>query len=132
EGVDGPGAPHFWQKNAPAYYPDWIPIAELPTERGKQVRYVLVNNVETLLYLVNQNTLTFHVWFSRVDDLDRPDFVLFDLDPGPAPFGDVVTVANELHTRLQEEGSKAYVKTSGKTGLHLLVSWNAVGGYEEA
>src|SRR5439155_23042638 len=76
EGLAGPDAPHFWQKNAPTYYPSWIPIAELNTERGKPVRYVLVNNLETLLYLVNQGTLTFHVWFSRVEDLDRPDSVL--------------------------------------------------------
>jgi bifunctional non-homologous end joining protein LigD len=114
-------APHFWQKNAPASYPDWIARAELPAKQGKIVHYVLINNLETLLYLVNQGTLTFHVWFSRVEDVDRPDIVLFDLDPGEATFGDAVAVANELHTFLDEEGSKAYVKTSGKTGLHVLV-----------
>src|SRR5262249_30596478 len=87
---DGPGgdgrAPHFWQKNTPSSYPDWIARAELPSGGGETVRYVLVNDRETLLYLVNQGTLTFHVWFSRVEDVDRPDFVLFDLDPGQATF----------------------------------------------
>jgi bifunctional non-homologous end joining protein LigD len=131
EGV-APGAPHFWQKNAPPWYPDWVPIAELPTERGKAVRYVLVNTVETLLYLVNQGTLTFHVWFSRVADLDRPDFVLFDLDPGLAAFADAVEVATQLHAQLGEEGVRAFVKTSGKTGLHVLTPWEAEGGYDEA
>jgi bifunctional non-homologous end joining protein LigD len=132
EGLGDGRAPHFWQKNTPASYPAWIPRAELPSGQGKTVHYVLVNDLETLLYLVNQGTLTFHVWFSRVEDLDRPDFVLFDLDPGQATFADVVTVANELHALLKEEGSKAYVKTSGKTGLHVLVPWDAEGGYDEA
>ena len=57
---------------------------------------MLVNSEETLLYLVNQGTLTFHVGFSRLADLDRPDFVLFDLDPGQASFADAVAVAKSL------------------------------------
>ena len=128
----GEGKPHFWQKNAPAYYPDWIPIAELPTERGKPVRYVLVNNLEALLYLVNQGALTFHVWFSRVADLDRPEFVLFDLDPGEATFADAVAIARELRVLLRTEGLEAFVKTSGKTGLHVLTRWEQDGGYDAA
>jgi bifunctional non-homologous end joining protein LigD len=128
---DGLEGPRFWQKNTPASYPDWIPRVELPTETGKLVRYVLVNDEETLLYLVNQGVLTFHVGFSRVEDLDRPDFVLFDLDPGEASFADAVRVAGELHKVLKEEGSQAFIKTSGKTGLHVLVPWTQPGGHVE-
>jgi bifunctional non-homologous end joining protein LigD len=131
EGI-GAGAKRFYQKNAPDYYPDWIPIAELPTEEGKSVRYVLVNDAPTLLYLVNQGTLTFHPWLSRVEDLDRPDFVLFDLDPGERTFADAVAIARELHGLLKKEGVEAFVKTSGKTGLHVLTRWEAEGGYDEA
>ena len=123
EGLGGPNAPHFWQKRTPDYYPDWIERIELPSERGQTVQYVLVNNEETLLYLVNQGTLTFHVWFSRVTDLDRPDFVLFDLDPGQASFADTVAVAKALHRLLQADNHVAFVKTSGKAGLHVLVPW---------
>ena len=83
------GAPRFWQKNTPAYYPRWIPRINLPTEAGKPVHYALVNDENTLAYLVNQGTLTFHTWFSRTADLDRPDFVVFDLDPSGAPFSHV-------------------------------------------
>jgi bifunctional non-homologous end joining protein LigD len=104
----------------------------LPSERGKPVHYALVNDLKTLLYLVNQGTLTFHVWLSRVDDLDRPDFVLFDLDPGEADFADALAVAKELHVILTGEGVEAFVKTSGKTGLHVLTPWEAEGGYDEA
>jgi bifunctional non-homologous end joining protein LigD len=131
EGI-GEGRPHFWQKNTPASYPSWIPRAELETERGKAISYALVNDLPTLLYLVNQGTLTFHPWLSRVGSLDHPDLVLFDLDPGEAPFADAVLVARKLHEELTGEGREAVVKTSGKTGLHVLVPWRDGGGYEEA
>jgi bifunctional non-homologous end joining protein LigD len=123
EGLEGPDAPHFWQKRTPDYYPAWIERVELPSEHGEPVPYVLVNNEETLLYLVNQGTLTFHVGFSQLADLDRPDMVLFDIDPGRASFADVVAVAKKLHHILQSEGHQAFVKTSGKTGLHVLIPW---------
>jgi bifunctional non-homologous end joining protein LigD len=128
----GAGKPHFWQKNTPASYPPWIPRVELQTQRGKPVAYVLVNDLETLLYLVNQGTLTFHPWLSRVENLDRPDYVLFDLDRGPASFADVVTVADHLHDVLTRRRRQAVVKTSGKTGLHVLVRWQEAGDFDEA
>jgi bifunctional non-homologous end joining protein LigD len=128
----GAGRPHFWQKNTPAVYPDWIPRVELETEHGKPVRYALVNDLPALLYLANQGTLTFHPWLSRVGDLDRPDFVLFDLDPGAAAFADVIAVARELRKELVAEGRDPAVKTSGKTGLHVLVPWREPGEYDEA
>ena len=129
----GDGKPHFWQKNTPDSYPKWIPRIELKTEDGKPVKYVLVNNLPTLLYLVNQGTLTFHPWLSRIGSLDHPDFVLFDLDPGSASFADTIAVARRLHQTLSAEGHEAVVKTSGKTGLHVLVPWlHQKGGYDEA
>jgi bifunctional non-homologous end joining protein LigD len=131
EGV-GPGKPHFWQKHTPAYYPAWVLRVELPSERGKPVEYVLVNDPPALLYLVNQGALTFHPWLSRLGDLDRPDFVLFDLDPGPAPFADAVAVARALHKELENQGHESLLKTSGKTGLHVLVPWRSRGGFDEA
>jgi bifunctional non-homologous end joining protein LigD len=132
EGVTGAAAPHFWQKHTPPYYPAWIPRVELPSEQGHSVSYILVNDQDTLLYLVNQDALTFHVWLSRIHNLDRPDFVLFDLDPGEAAFTDVMVVAKQLHERLQDEAVASFVKTSGKTGLHVLVPWEYRGGYAEA
>jgi bifunctional non-homologous end joining protein LigD len=126
------GAPHFWQKNTPDSYPDWIPRVPLETERGKTVEYALVNDEATLLYLVNQGTLTFHVWASRVEDLDRPDFVLFDLDPGRASFADVIAAAKAVKSALDAEGVEAFVKTSGKTGLHVLTPWTRDGDFDAA
>jgi bifunctional non-homologous end joining protein LigD len=132
EGMDGPDAPHFWQKRTPDFYPEWIERVVLPSEDGTEVPYVLVNDEATLLYLVNQGTLTFHVGFSRITDLDRPDCVLFDLDPGQASFTDAVAVAKALRVALRAEGHEAFVKTSGKTGLHVLVPWERAVEYAEA
>lgn len=126
------GGPHFWQKNTPASYPAWIPRIELETERGRPVSYALVNDKATLLYLVNLGTLTFHPWLSRVESLDRPDFVLFDLDPGVATFRDTVAVAKAVRAELDAAGVESVVKTSGKTGLHVLTPWTRGGGYDEA
>jgi len=132
EGLDGPNAPHFWQKRTPDFYPEWIQRVVLPSEDGTEVPYVLVNDEATLLYLANQGTLTFHVGFSRITDLDRPDCVLFDLDPGQAGMADMVAVAKTLHKRLQAGGHEAFVKTSGKTGLHVVVPWERATDYAEA
>jgi len=131
EGI-GEGKPHFWQKHTPEHYPSWVRRVDFPTERGRPVRYVLVNDKATLLYLVNQGTLTFHPWLSRIDDADRPDFVLFDLDPAEATFGDVVNVAKAIHEVLEGEGVESVAKTSGKRGLHVLALWPGEGGYDEA
>jgi bifunctional non-homologous end joining protein LigD len=128
----GKGKPHFWQKHTPPHYPSWVPRITLPTEQGRPVEYVLVNEKATLLYLVNQGTLTFHPWLSRIDDPDRPDFVLFDLDPDDGSFGDAVTVAKEIHLVLAANGVEAMVKTSGKRGLHVLALWSGEGGFREA
>jgi bifunctional non-homologous end joining protein LigD len=131
EGV-GLGKKHFFQKDIPDTYPDWIPRVALPTEQGEVVHYALINDLATLLYLVNQGALTFHVWLSRVGRLDRPDFVLFDLDPGPAGFATVVRIAFQLRAILQKKKAKAFLKTSGQSGLHVVVPWTARGGYLES
>jgi bifunctional non-homologous end joining protein LigD len=85
-----------------------------------------------LLYLVNQNALTFHPWLSRIQHLNQPDFVIFDLDPGAAPFADTVVVAKQLHALLEDEKVASYLKTSGKTGLHIMVPWRHAEGYDAA
>lgn len=132
DGLSSDKAPHFWQKDTPGYYPEWIPRAELETEEGKTVEYLLVNDRQTLLYLVNQGTVTFHPWLSRIGSLDHPDYVLFDLDPGERTFADAIGVARQLHTALDAAGVPSFVKTSGKSGLHVLVPWERPGGYDEA
>jgi bifunctional non-homologous end joining protein LigD len=130
-GVGG-DAPHFWQKNTPEHYPKWIPRATLRDRTGKDVDYARVEDRDALLYLVNQGTVTFHVWPSRVVSLDRPDYVLFDLDPGERPFADAVRVAKEVRRALEAQGVESFPKTSGKSGLHVLVPWMRDGDYDAA
>src|SRR5205085_2377786 len=126
-------SPHFWQKNTPSYYPKTIPRIELPTDVGKPVQYVLVNDVDALLYLVNQGTITFHPFLSRVGSLDTPDYVLFDVDPHQSTFANAVKVAKGLRDVLEEEKVESFVKTTGKSGLHVVTAWKrASGGYDEA
>lgn len=123
DGLTGADAKRFWQKNTPAHYPAWIPRFVVPNEDGKPVHYALCNSVEALRYLVNQGAVTFHIWLSRAPLIDQPDCVLFDLDPGPAPFAAVIELAHRLREALQRDGHEVFVKTSGKSGLHLLVPW---------
>jgi bifunctional non-homologous end joining protein LigD len=132
DGLAKPNSPRFWQKNTPVYYPKWIPRVSLPTEDGKRVDYLLVNDVDALAYVVNQGTITLHPFLSRVADLDRPDFVLFDLDPGEAKFSNVVKIANKLHELLDEQHVESFPKTSGKSGLHILTPWKQEGGYDKS
>jgi bifunctional non-homologous end joining protein LigD len=128
-----PGASHFWQKRTPSYYPNWIPRFETVSKEGTRVNYPLVNDERALLYMVNQGTLTFHPWLSRIEDIDHPDFVLFDLDLGKSTaFADLIKIAKELHKEFDAEHLNNFVKTSGKTGLHVLVQWTGPGGYDDA
>jgi bifunctional non-homologous end joining protein LigD len=133
EGV-GESAEHFWQKNTPAYYPKWIPRVRFASaDDGKAVSYALVNDLESLLYLANQNALTFHIWFSRVKTPDTPDFVLFDVDPHQSTFANAVAVAKTLHQILDAQDVENFVKTTGKSGLHVTTPWERKrGGYESA
>jgi bifunctional non-homologous end joining protein LigD len=128
----GENAPRFWQKNTPSYYPKWIKRINLPTEEGKPVHYVLVNDESTLAFLVNQDAITFHTWQSRVQNLEQPDSVIFDLDPSQATFAEVVKIAQTLHKLLDARKVKSFPKTSGKSGLHVVVPWRKKGGWDPA
>lgn len=132
DGLSKPDAPRFWQKNTPKHYPKWLGRVNLPTEDGREVEYTLVNDENALAYLVNQGAVTFHPHLSRIWDLEHPDFVLFDLDPGEATFAEAVKIAKRIEKLLDKQGVEAYPKTSGKSGLHVLAPWAKDGGFDEA
>ncbi|WP_233613039.1 MULTISPECIES: DNA ligase D [Corallococcus] len=100
--------------------PTWMPTLRVRHE-DKTLRHVNVKDASALLWLANQSALTLHMWLSHAPRLAQPDFVVFDLDPGEGGWKDVVKVATLLHARLDELGLKAFPKTSGKRGLHVLV-----------
>ena len=125
---DGWQGKFFFQKDAPAGMPDWIPTVELevstrekPRQRRK-IKAPLVNDELALLWMVNMGCIDLNTWYSRVDKLDRPDFVLFDLDPSPdVAFSDTVQVALLVKETLDTLGLESFPKTSGADGIHVLV-----------
>ena len=117
----GPRSPFRWVKDAPPGLPEWIPVAPLPARSrgGALVRYPLVNDELALLWMVELGCVDLHVWTSRADRPERPDFVLFDLDPAGVPFGDVVRAALLLRDALEALGLAAFPLTTGGDGLHV-------------
>ncbi len=118
DGIDGK---NFFQKDAPNFVPSWIRTVPIDEGEGKRNNYLICDSVESLLYIINLGAIPLHVWSSRVDDLERPDWCTLDLDPKEAPFTQVVQVARAVHAVCDEIGLPCYPKTSGKTGMHLLV-----------
>lgn len=115
DGVDKKG---FYQKNASDYFPDFIKTVAVKTEEGENTT-VVCNNLKTLLYLANQGTIEFHIWLSRMDKLNKPDKVVFDLDPPNGSFKKLKKGARVIRDFLAEEGIHCQLTTSGKNGLHL-------------
>ena len=116
-GIEGQ---RFYQKEMPAYFPGWIASAELPKAKGT-VRQILCDDAATLLYLVNQNCVTPHVWLSRADRPRHPDQMMFDLDPSRDDFDHVRRTALAARDLLDRLGLPAFVKTTGSRGLHVVV-----------
>ena len=113
----------FFEKNAPRGLPEWVQTVKVPSE-GKRdfINFVVCNDEPTLLYLANLAALVLHVWTSRVGSLDKPDFVLFDLDPwAGCTIKTLAEVALGLRDTLREIGLEPIVKTTGGSGLHVVV-----------
>jgi len=110
----------FYQKAAPDYFPDWIRRVTIGKEGGT-VEHVVCDNAATLVYLANQGCITPHVWLSRVDRLDHPDRLIFDLDPPGDDFDAVSFAAGRLRELLGELGLDPYPMATGGRGLHLIV-----------
>lgn len=113
---DGIAGKSFFQKNAPDYAPDWARHVEI-----EDTDYFVCNELRTLLYVINSGAIPLHVWSARLDALDRPDWLILDLDPKDAPFEHVVRIARHAHELLTELGARHYVKTSGQAGLHVVL-----------
>jgi bifunctional non-homologous end joining protein LigD len=124
---DGWNGKHFFQKDAPKHMPEWIPTrAYRSTSRESRekrtISYPLVNDYLALLWMVNMGCIDMNAWYSRVDRPERPDFVLFDLDPSPdVGFPETVEVALLVKKLLDGIGLSSYAKTSGADGMHVLV-----------
>jgi bifunctional non-homologous end joining protein LigD len=114
----------FFQKQAPRGMPDWIPTRQFrtwPREGGSRlVDFPLINSPEAVLWAVQMNCIDMNAWYSRVDKPDRPDFVLFDLDPPDDGFELAIEVAHLIRELLDELELPGFVKTSGADGIHVV------------
>lgn len=112
----------FFMKRAPHPRPDWLKICSIPHKRGNIIDFVLIQDLAALLWVINLGCIDLNPWYGRCDDYDRPDFLNFDLDPGPgADFQRVCDVAIKLRAVLDGLGMPTYVKTTGSKGLHVYV-----------
>ncbi|MFE6993157.1 non-homologous end-joining DNA ligase, partial [Streptomyces pharetrae] len=127
DGVDGPG---FMQKNTPDTYPDWITRIEVPKEGGT-VRHTVCDDAATLVHLAGQACVTLHRWLSRGDRLDRPDRMVFDLDPSGDDFAPVRETAVLLGELLDELRLPSALMTTGSRGLHIVVPLNGRHDFDE-
>ena len=119
---DGIAGKSFFQKDAPAWVPDWVRTEQMWSEHAeREVNYFVCDDLESLLYVINMGTIPLHVWGSRVADLQHPDWCILDLDPKGAPFADVVALAREIHGICDDLALPSYPKTSGSSGLHVLI-----------
>jgi bifunctional non-homologous end joining protein LigD len=125
---DGAFGKAFFQKDAPKHMPEWIATyrAHVSTRespaRKKWIEAPVVNDEDALLWMVNMGCIDMNTWYSRVDRPDRPDFVLFDLDPSPdVGFKETVQVALIVKAALDALGLESFPKTSGADGMHVLV-----------
>jgi bifunctional non-homologous end joining protein LigD len=104
----------------------------VPEKEGEGL-YLVIDDLPGLITLVQLGVLEFHPWGSRVDDLEHPDILIFDLDPGPdVPWNEVVDTAHLLRGRLQELGIESFVKTSGGKGLHIVLPLTGRSDWEES
>lgn len=130
---DGIAGKSFFQKDAPEFVPGWLRIEKIYSrDSDRDIGYLIVNDTETLLYVINMGTIPLHLWSSRIGSLERPDWLVLDLDPKGAPFTDVVKVARSLHEILQQLGLESFIKTSGASGLHILLPLGARYTHEQA
>ena len=116
----GIGEKGFFQKDVSKGFPEWLERVEVPKKDGT-VHHPLVSDARSLLWLVNQNSITPHVWTSRIPDLTKPDLCVFDLDPSEDQ-PDILRAATlSLRDLLHELGLTSWVKTSGSKGFHIVV-----------
>ena len=120
---NGPRSPYAWVKDAPPELPAWLRVSPQPAKSraGAPVRYPLVNDELALAWMVDFGCVDLHTWLSRADRPERPDAVLFDLDPAGVGFAEVVAAARLLREALSALGLDAVVRTTGGAGLHVHV-----------
>ena len=130
---DGINGKSFFQKDAPEYAQAFVRTITIWSEDSqRELDYFVCDNESSLLYIANMAAILLHVWSSRVETLEAPDWCILDLDPKDAPFTDVVTVAKAVKALCDDIGLPTSIKTSGSTGLHVLIPLGRQCTYEQS
>jgi bifunctional non-homologous end joining protein LigD len=131
---DGITGKSFYQKETKPGTPEWVRTVVIGSKsrKEKELRYMVCDDRDTLLYLVNLGSIDLHPWMSRVESQSSPDWAVIDLDPKEAPFTDVIKIAREVGRLLRGIGLTPYLKTSGASGLHVFLGLKPGYGYEHS
>lgn len=130
--VDGIHGEPFFQKRVPASHPDWLETAEVTFPSGRTARELVASDAAHLVWAVNLGVIDFNPWPVRRPDLDHPDELRVDLDPGPGvTFADVRDIALAVRDVLAEHGLTGFPKTSGSRGIHVLVRIRPEHGFDD-
>jgi DNA ligase D len=117
-GVDGP---FFYQKRVPVPHPDWLETYLIEFPSGRTADFPVVNDAAALAWIANLGCIDLHTWSSRINDVEKPDYLLIDLDPrGGDPWAHVRTIALVVKEVMDELGLASWPKTSGSTGIHII------------
>ena len=117
---DGVEGKRFWSQEMPRHFPDWFDRVTVP-KRGGSVKHAVVNNSDSLLYLAQQAVITPHAWLSRTDAIDKPDRIIWDLDPSEGGrFADVRAAARDLGELLRGVGLEPFAMVTGSRGIHVV------------
>ena len=130
---DGIHGKSFFQRNVPSYVPSWVRTEKHWSEdEGRDVELFVCDSIESLLYIANLGTIPIHMWGSRTADIQHPDWCVLDLDPKGAPFAHVVKIAKAIRSLCESIELPSYVKTSGSTGLHVMIPLGGSCTFEQA
>ena len=117
----GASGTFFFMKRAPSPRPEWIAICRIDHGEGNVIDFPMIQDLAALLWVINLGCIDLNQWYATCDDIDRPDYLHFDLDPGNATFDRVLESALVLREALESLKMKPLVKTTGSKGLHVYV-----------
>ena len=118
---NGAAGPFFFMKRAPVPRPEWIRTHAIEHDSGNIIDFPVIDDLPSLLWVINLGCIDLNQWYARCDDIDQPDYVHFDLDPGGASFDRVRECSLIVREGLETLGMRPLVKTSGSKGMHVYV-----------